>query len=213
MVEATFELPSSQTVQVRRNFIRKVYGILFVQLLVTMGLITPFIFHEGLRQFVLANRWLMWAAFGVTFVCLIAMSCCESVRRNTPTNYIFLGVFTLCEGFMMGTISAAYQRNEVMLAVGICAGVSLALTLFAFQTKYDFTTCGGKDSDSPFSMSFCWNHTVRVQYSLPHTLCIQYLLSHPCTQREYSLSRTVHIQYSLSHPAHIESTHCLTLYT
>lgn len=30
-----------------------------------------------------------------------------------------------------------------MLAVGITAAVCLALTLFAFQTKWDFTICGG----------------------------------------------------------------------
>ena len=29
------------------------------------------------------------------------------------------------------------------MAVGITAAVCLALTLFAFQTKYDFTMCGG----------------------------------------------------------------------
>ena len=30
-----------------------------------------------------------------------------------------------------------------MIAVGICAGICLGLTLFAFQTKYDFTYCTG----------------------------------------------------------------------
>merc|ERR1711860_88866 len=30
-----------------------------------------------------------------------------------------------------------------LIAGGICAGVTLGLTIFAFQTKYDFTTCGG----------------------------------------------------------------------
>ncbi len=33
--------------------------------------------------------------------CMIAMVCCESVRRKAPTNYIFLGVFTLCEGYLL----------------------------------------------------------------------------------------------------------------
>jgi hypothetical protein len=37
-----------------------------------------------------------------------------------------------------------FQVDAVLIAVGITAGVSLALTLFAFQTKWDFTACGGE---------------------------------------------------------------------
>jgi len=29
----------------------------------------------------------------VTFVCIIALACCPDVRRNFPTNVIFLGIF------------------------------------------------------------------------------------------------------------------------
>ncbi len=76
---------------------------------------------------------------------MISMACCESVRRKAPTNYIFLGVFTACEGFMLGSIAAFYDTEAVMIAVGICAAVTLGLTVFAFQTKYDFTTCGGEE--------------------------------------------------------------------
>lgn len=32
---------------------------------------------------------------------------------------------------------------QVLLAVGLTAAIVLGLTLFAFQTKYDFTVCGG----------------------------------------------------------------------
>jgi len=128
---------------VRMGFIRKVYGILMIQLLITMGIIAFFTFVESARLFALRNRYLYWVAFAILMVTMIAMVCCESARRKAPTNYIFLGIFTLAEGFMLGTITAAFNAESVLIAVGICAGVTLALTLFAFQTKYDFTTCGG----------------------------------------------------------------------
>ena len=35
------------------------------------------------------------------------------VRRKTPHNFIFLGLFTLAEGFMLGTITARYNIDEV----------------------------------------------------------------------------------------------------
>ena len=56
---------------------------------------------------------------------------------------IFLGVFTAAEGFMLGTLCAHFEVDAILIAVGITAGVTLGLTLFAFQTKIDFTACGG----------------------------------------------------------------------
>jgi FtsH-binding integral membrane protein len=129
---------------IRRAFIRKVYGILSIQLAVTAAFIALFIFHEGVKLYVERNEWVQWTTIGLLLASLIGMVCFESVRRKAPVNYIFLGVFTLCEGVMMGTISARYDVDAVLMAIGICAAVTFALTIFAFQTKYDFTTCGGE---------------------------------------------------------------------
>ena len=47
------------------------------------------------------------------------------------------------EGVMLASFTVFFDVESVLIAVGICAGVTLALTLFAFQTKVDFTVCGG----------------------------------------------------------------------
>merc|ERR1712113_85035 len=57
-------------------------------------------------------------------------------------NIIFLGVFTAAEGFMLGSLAARFEADAVLIAFGITSGVTLGLTLFAFQ-KIDFTACGG----------------------------------------------------------------------
>lgn len=128
---------------IRRAFIRKVYAILMCQLLVTMGFISLFVFHEGTKMWARRNGWLFWVAFAIVFVCLIVMACCENVRRQAPMNFIFLGIFTIAESFLLGITSSVYAADAVMMAVGITAAVCLALTLFAFQTKWDFTVMGG----------------------------------------------------------------------
>jgi len=127
---------------VRRGFIKRVYSILMVQLVVTAGIISLFMFVESMNSFVKQNRWFMWTSWGVALVCIIILACCQSVRRTFPHNFIVLGVFTLCEGCMLGTITSFYDVDAVLIAVGITAGVTLGLTLFAFQTKIDFTGCG-----------------------------------------------------------------------
>ncbi|CAH2090800.1 unnamed protein product [Euphydryas editha] len=128
---------------IRRGFIRKVYAILMCQLLATMGVIALFLFHEPTKVFVRNNSYLFWVAFVVLFVCLIAMACCTELRRQTPVNFIFLFIFTCAQSFLLGVATSVYDVSEVMMAIGITAAVCLGLTLFAFQTKFDFTVMGG----------------------------------------------------------------------
>merc|ERR1712071_311650 len=51
--------------------------------------------------------------------------------------------FTVVEGWLVGAITSQYEVTEVLIAVGMTAGVVLALTVFAMQTKIDFTAWGG----------------------------------------------------------------------
>ena len=90
-----------------------------------------------------AHSWLYYVAIGVMVAVMITLACVESARRTAPLNLILLGVFTLCEGFMMGTISTVYSVEAILIAVGITTAVAFFLTIFAFQTKIDFTNCGG----------------------------------------------------------------------
>jgi hypothetical protein len=53
---------------VRRSFIRKVYGILSVQLAITCVFILIFMTVEPVRVFAVKNNWLYWVAFAITLV-------------------------------------------------------------------------------------------------------------------------------------------------
>lgn len=128
---------------VRKGFIRKVYSILSVQLLISLCFIAIFVYHEPTKLWVRQHGYLMWVALAVVFVTMIAMACCESVRRTFPMNFIFLALFTFAQSFMLGVISSIHAHDTVLMAVGITAAVCFALTIFAFQSKWDFTVCGG----------------------------------------------------------------------
>lgn len=138
-----------------------------VQLLITLGFISLFLYHRPTQLWVRNHPEMFWIALGVMIVTLISMACCGDVRRKAPMNFIFLTLFTLAQAFLLAVTSANFQSQEVssriflpfltifithsllsmplqvMLAVGITAAVCLGLTLFAFQTKWDFTVMGG----------------------------------------------------------------------
>uniref|UniRef100_A0A1L8DK42 Putative n-methyl-d-aspartate receptor glutamate-binding subunit n=1 Tax=Nyssomyia neivai TaxID=330878 RepID=A0A1L8DK42_9DIPT len=128
---------------IRKGFIRKVYSILMAQLLVSLGFIALFLYHKPTGNWVRQHPEMWWIALILLFVTLIAMACCTNVRRKAPMNFIFLGLFTLAQSFMLGVMASNFRSEEVLLAVGITAAVCLGLTLFAFQTRWDFTVMGG----------------------------------------------------------------------
>ncbi|XP_046396292.1 protein lifeguard 1-like isoform X2 [Ischnura elegans] len=128
---------------IRHAFIRKVYAILMSQLLVTVGIIAFFMYHQPTKMFVQHNPGVYYAAFGVYFGAAIAISCCESVRRKSPGNYICLLILTLAMSYMTGAISSFYDTEAVLMAAGIATVVCLSLSIFAFQTKWDFTMLSG----------------------------------------------------------------------
>ncbi|XP_071825417.1 protein lifeguard 2-like isoform X2 [Apostichopus japonicus] len=133
---------------VRHGFIRKVYLILSCQLAVTFGITCFFFFSDPVKEFIHSNQWLYWIAYAIFLVTYITLVCCGNVRRNYPTNLIALCIFTLAMSYMVGTITSFYSYQSdglqtVLVSLGICVGVVFSVSIFAIQTRFDFTGCGG----------------------------------------------------------------------
>jgi len=71
------------------------------------------------------------------------MSCFgrSGALRAYPANYIMLGLITMSMTYMLGMISSYHEVQAVLIAIGITFFISVGVTLFAMQTKYDFTNC------------------------------------------------------------------------
>ncbi|KAL1516999.1 hypothetical protein ABEB36_000822 [Hypothenemus hampei] len=128
---------------IRRNFVRKVFTLLMVQLAVTVGFVALFYYEQNIKNFIQQNPILLVILAVLFFVHTMIVFCYSKVTRQSPANYISFIIFTIVEGFLVGTISGFFDTNIVLLAAGVTAVVCLSLTIFAFQTKWDFTGCGG----------------------------------------------------------------------
>ncbi|XP_069815522.1 protein lifeguard 2-like isoform X2 [Dendropsophus ebraccatus] len=128
---------------IRVAFIRKVYMTLTVQLVITFGLVFMFTFWKTLRSWTRQNPYLLYALIPSTFVLIMVLACCDSARRRVPLNFILLAIFTVFEGCLLGSFAAYFDADAVMWATGATILVTLGLTLFAFQTKWDFTVMSG----------------------------------------------------------------------
>ncbi|XP_049895175.1 fas apoptotic inhibitory molecule 2b isoform X1 [Epinephelus moara] len=128
---------------IRQTFIRKVYAILLVQLLVTVGIVCLFSFCAPVRYFIQTHPGLYMASYLMFFATYIALSCCGDLRRQFPWNVILLVLFTVSMAFMMGFVSSFYNTKSVALCLGITALVCLCVTIFSFQSKIDVTSYQG----------------------------------------------------------------------
>lgn len=128
---------------VRRGFVRKVYLTLMLQLLVTVGIICLFLYWHQLREWVYNDFWFFYSMAIVTPILIIILSCCDSLRRKVPLNFIALGIFTVVEGCMLGSLAVFFETEAVLWAMAATALISFSLTLFSLQTKWDFTMASG----------------------------------------------------------------------
>nr|XP_057940417.1 protein lifeguard 2-like isoform X6 [Doryrhamphus excisus] len=128
---------------IRRVFIRKVYTILMIQLLVTLAVVSIFTFCDPLKDYIQSNPGWYWASYGVFFVTYLTLSCCSAPRRRFPWNLILLAIFTLSLIYMTGMLSSFYNTKSVMICLGITTAVCLLVTILSFQTKVDVTSYQG----------------------------------------------------------------------
>lgn len=128
--------------EVRLGFIRKVYGILCAQLLLTVAFCLPFHTVPEVKYFVEANPWLFWLAFVMTLVLIFILICNIQAARSTPNNYILLFAFTGAEAFLIGVVTCQHSAESVVVAMVITCGIFLVLTLYACKTDADFTGYG-----------------------------------------------------------------------
>lgn len=86
-----------------------------VQLAITVAIISIFLFAPGVQEYSQSHPEMWWISFSLTLVLVIVLSCCPEIRRKSPTNLILLGLFTVCEGFMLGSVASLYSVSQYCL--------------------------------------------------------------------------------------------------
>jgi FtsH-binding integral membrane protein len=93
-------------------------------------------FSDGYRQWIQSNFWLMIVSvFGALGFMLVTYW----KRKSYPANLLFLTAFTVLEAYSISVVTSFYDARIVVQALILTLGMFVALTLFACQTKYDFT--------------------------------------------------------------------------
>ena len=75
--------------EIRKGFVKKVFGILGVQLAVTFAVISFFSLYEPVQKYVDmrnpdAHQWPFVSAMIVSFACILTLACCSNQARVYP---------------------------------------------------------------------------------------------------------------------------------
>jgi len=126
----------------RWGFIRKVYGIVAMQLLLTTIVAATMMANKPLALFVRQNPWIQFGAMFGSFGALFALF---MYKDKHPTNLAILGAWTFLLSITVGTACSVYAPAIVLQALVLTTGVVGGLTAYTFwavRKGQDFTHWG-----------------------------------------------------------------------
>lgn len=129
--------------EIRLNFIRKVLGILGAQLFLTTLFCIFSMTSKAFLEFQKRNIGLFFLCLIGSIVIMVLLYCFDYLVRKVPNNYIMLGLFTFFESYMVSFICGVSNPRTVLMAALMTFSMVIALGLYAFHTKTDFTLQGG----------------------------------------------------------------------
>ncbi|KAK2447714.1 BI1-like protein [Trifolium repens] len=118
--------------QLRWGFIRKVYGILSAQILLTTIVSVITVFYAPLNLLLRGNSPLLLFLVFLPFIFLIPLL---RYQQKHPHNYILLGLFTLSISFTVGVTCANTDGKIVLEALILTSAVVSSLTGYAFYAS------------------------------------------------------------------------------
>ncbi|OVA03472.1 Bax inhibitor 1-related [Macleaya cordata] len=131
--------------ELRWAFIRKVYTILTLQLLLTVAVAAFVVFYHPIAEFIVSTTVGVVLYVFTVIMAFIILCPLYIYRQKHPVNLLLLFLFTVFLAFTIG-LSCSFRSGKVILeAVILTAVVAISLTIYTFwaaKRGYDFSFLG-----------------------------------------------------------------------
>lgn len=131
--------------QLRWAFIRKIYSIVAVQLLLTIAVAAVVVTVHPIAYFFVSTGAGLALYIVLIFVPFIVLCPLYYYHQRHPVNYLLLGVFTVSLAFVVGLTCAFTSGKVILESVILTTVVVVSLTLYTFwaaKRGYDFNFLG-----------------------------------------------------------------------
>ncbi|KAG1358617.1 protein LIFEGUARD 2 [Cocos nucifera] len=129
----------------RWAFIRKIYSILTVQMLLTVAVAAVVVTVRPISHFFVSSGAGLGLYIFLIILPFIVLCPLYYYHQTHPWNYLFLGIFTVSLSFAVGLTCAFTSGKVILESVILTAVVVVSLTLYTFwaaRRGYDFSFLG-----------------------------------------------------------------------
>ncbi|KAG5246248.1 hypothetical protein OIU76_001580 [Salix suchowensis] len=126
-------------------FIRKVYTIIAIQLLVTVAVATAVVSVHSISNFIVHTKVGLAIYIAIIVIPFIVLCPLYYFYQLRPLNYILLGIFTIDLGFLVGLTCAFISGKVILQSAIITFTAMVTLTLYTFwaaRRGHDFSFLG-----------------------------------------------------------------------
>ncbi|KAI3970206.1 hypothetical protein MKW92_052693 [Papaver armeniacum] len=131
--------------ELRWAFIRKIYSILSLQLLLTIVIASIVVFVHPVSHFFVSTSPGVALYIVIIVTPLIVLCPLSYYYQKHPVNFILLGIFTVAIAMAIGLTCAFTKGNIILEAAILTAVVVVSLTMYTFwaaKRGYDFNFLG-----------------------------------------------------------------------
>lgn len=125
---------------VRVGFIRKVYGVLIVQLILTL-MLSSIGLNDIISSTYKHNTYLIWVFVGLVVLILTVITCFKKPSKKVPLNYILLLLFTIIMSFIVSYIYILTDNWKLIMSIGgnlILVIKSLIMVTYISKKSYSY---------------------------------------------------------------------------
>ncbi|KFR06608.1 Protein lifeguard 4, partial [Opisthocomus hoazin] len=180
-------------------FLRKVYSILSIQVLLTTVTSAVFLYSTGVQAFIHERPALLLVSGFGSLAVIVSLTI---YRHQHPVNLYLLFGFTLLEALTVAITVSFYDVSIVLQAFILTTAVFLGLTAYTLQSKRDFSRFGAGLFAclwilifSGFLRLFFYSETVELVFAAAGALLFcgfiiydTHLLMHKLSPEEYILA-------------------------
>ncbi|NXL97295.1 LFG4 protein, partial [Tyrannus savana] len=191
---------ASASIHIRMAFLRKVYSILSIQVLLTTVTSAIFLYSAGVQAFVHERPALLLISGFGSLAVIVALTL---YRHQHPVNlYLLFGFCSLIDRLLFLFIVSFYDVSIVLQAFILTTAVFLGLTAYTLQSKRDFSKFGAGLFAclwilifSGFLRLFFYSETIELVFAAAGALLFcgfiiydTHLLMHKLSPEEYILA-------------------------
>lgn len=129
---------------IRHGFIRRVYMLISLQVLFDLAMSFMVLYIPQLRVFVGKNltaiKYTALASALISSILLYVLHNYSNALQSHSSKMALFCLITVSEAVLLSLLSLMVRAKYLLMALCITSVVVIALTIFSFQTKYDFTS-------------------------------------------------------------------------